>query len=113
LLGDSVSPGRRPAPSRGLSALQPPRGPGPPTEQLRGTGVVWSPYRKLNETFPELTAGTLPTITARDDDGIGRNIATTGPIHAGGQTAAPPAAPTLGAHTSEIRTEILGTAPDR
>ncbi len=81
------------------------------TELFGGTGVLWSPYRKLSEAITELAAGSLPAIAARDDAGIGRNIATVGPIQTDGRPATAPPTPALGAHTGEVLAEILGVHP--
>jgi 2-methylfumaryl-CoA isomerase len=81
------------------------------TRLFSGTGVLWSPYRRLSETVAELAAGRLPSISARADEGIGRNIATLGPISMGDRPATAPPAPTLGAHTDQVLAELFGAVP--
>jgi 2-methylfumaryl-CoA isomerase len=73
-------------------------------DQLAGTHVLWSPFRRLADVAAEL-AGTTDRAVAsiHDDAGIGQVLATTGAIRLRGVPASEPAAaPTLGEHTAEV-----------
>jgi 2-methylfumaryl-CoA isomerase len=73
-------------------------------DELAGTHVLWSPFRRLSEVATEL-AGTTDhqIVSIRNDPGIGSFLATTGAIRLdNGPARAPAAAPTLGEHTDAV-----------
>jgi 2-methylfumaryl-CoA isomerase len=74
-------------------------------EQALGpTHVLWSPFRRLADAARELAeASGSAVVAARDEDGLGRMLATSGPLRLRGEPApAMPAAPVLGQHTDEV-----------
>ena len=73
------------------------------TDALRPTHVLWSPFRRLADFAADLAAGRSAVAVARDEDDLGRMLATSGPLrypHEPGVTPAP--APRLGEHTHEV-----------
>ena len=79
-------------------------------EALKAAGALWAPY----QTFRELAADKTnvldnPMFTVLDQPGIGRYPVAASPFQFGAfAREAPRAAPTLGQHTDEILSDILG-----
>jgi 2-methylfumaryl-CoA isomerase len=77
---------------------------------LKKAGALWAPY----QTFRELAADKEavhdnPLFTVLDQPGIGRYPVAASPLQFGAVPRQPPrAAPTLGQHTDEILSAILG-----
>jgi 2-methylfumaryl-CoA isomerase len=79
-------------------------------EALKAAGALWAPY----QTFRELAADKTnvldnPMFTVLDQPGIGRYPVAASPFQFGAfDREAPRAAPTLGQHTDEILSGVLG-----
>ena len=73
-------------------------------DALGATSVLWSPFRTLLEHAHELVAGAAaPVVTMREDEQIGRTLATAGPIRRPReQPPVAPAAPLLGQDTDRL-----------
>jgi 2-methylfumaryl-CoA isomerase len=78
---------------------------------LGPTHVLWSPFRRLVDTARELAADNASTVvSAREEDGLGRMLVTSGPLRLRGESApAVPMAPELGQHTDEVTRRGEGT----
>jgi 2-methylfumaryl-CoA isomerase len=71
--------------------------------EFDGSQVLWSEFRHLTDAAAALAAGGSPVITARDEDGLGHMLTTTGPLRWRDEEASPPAtAPVLGRDTDEV-----------
>jgi 2-methylfumaryl-CoA isomerase len=73
------------------------------TEALGPTHVLWSPFRRLADFAADLAAGLSAVAVERDEEDLGRMLATNGPLRFRHEpTPAPSAAPRLGQHTGGI-----------
>jgi 2-methylfumaryl-CoA isomerase len=73
-------------------------------EALGATQVLWSPFRRLADAARDLAGPAGSTVVcAREEDGLGRMLATSGPLRFRGEPPPPtPGAPVLGQHTDEV-----------
>jgi 2-methylfumaryl-CoA isomerase len=71
---------------------------------LRGTSVLWSPFRTLLDLARDLADGAAEPVVTTRDDGFSRPVlATTGPVRRPREPApAPRPAPRLGEHTDDV-----------
>jgi 2-methylfumaryl-CoA isomerase len=79
------------------------------TEAMRPTHVLWSPFRRLADLAADLASGRSAVAVARDEDDLGRMLATTGPLrfpHESDRDATPAGAPRLGQHTQEVSASV-------
>ena len=73
------------------------------TEALRATHILWSPFRELTDLAADVASGRSPVARVSDEDGLGANIVTTGPLRLRGEDEPEVApAPTLGADTAAV-----------
>ena len=81
---------------------------------LDGAGVLWGPYQDFKQLVAEDPRCSVanPLFGEVDQPGIGRVLSARGPL-AFNRSAVPPpcAAPTLGADTQSVLTDVIGLAP--
>lgn len=79
-------------------------------QQLRGTSVVWAPYRGFPDVVAALQAGTEPSRIFRTitQPGVGEYLAPGSPIWVDGDHAPAVPAPALGEHTRSVLQGWLG-----
>lgn len=80
------------------------------SERLKKAGALWSPYLSFRELSRDRDAiQDNPMFTVLDQPGIGRYPVAATPLQFGAQPrAAPRVAPSLGQHTDEILSGVLG-----
>jgi len=70
---------------------------------LGQTQVLWSPFRFLTDLAADVAAGMSAVASVRDEDDLGGNIVTTGPLRFRGEDEPPPMpVPTLGTDTESL-----------
>jgi 2-methylfumaryl-CoA isomerase len=73
------------------------------TEAMRPTHVLFSPFRRLADFAAELAAGRSPVAVSREEGGLGRMLATNGPLRFQRERdPVPAAAPRLGQHSADV-----------
>jgi 2-methylfumaryl-CoA isomerase len=78
-------------------------------ERLDAARVLWSRYRRLADVVDAHRAGAEDSVlTTVDQPGVGPMIAARSPMRWSGGYHEAAAAPTLGEHTEEVLTEVLG-----
>ena len=72
-------------------------------QALDATHILWSPFRRLTDLAGDVADGRSPVAQVRDEEGLGANVVTTGPLRLRGEDDAEAApAPTLGADTADV-----------
>jgi 2-methylfumaryl-CoA isomerase len=75
---------------------------------LNRARVLWSPYLDMTETAKAARNDPASIAVEIDQPGVGRILATGGPLRWSGGFSSPSAAPRLGQHTDEVLAEVLG-----
>jgi len=73
---------------------------------LRGSHVLWSPFRHLAEVAADLTSAAGGAVWPAEEDGFGLNLVTEGPASRDGSRPPLPSAPRLGEHTEAVLAEL-------
>jgi 2-methylfumaryl-CoA isomerase len=79
---------------------------------LRGSHVLWAPFRHFAEVARDLAAGAgSGVVSAVTEPGFGENLVTEGPLRHGGSWPPPALAPRLGEHTAAVLAELAAEGP--
>jgi 2-methylfumaryl-CoA isomerase len=74
---------------------------------LRGSHVLWSPFRHLAEVAADLaSAGDGGAVWPAEETGFGPNLVTEGPANSDGARPPLTRAPRLGEHTESVLAEL-------
>jgi 2-methylfumaryl-CoA isomerase len=92
-----------------LAVMQPwfaARTPAEAAGALRGSHVLWSPFRHLAEVAADLTAAGNGAVWPADEAGFGQNLVTEGPATRDDRRPPLTSAPRLGEHTEPVLAEL-------